>query len=239
MDGTIVGISKLGTPNTFLATQKQYGDFILEFDFKIDEGLNSGVQLRSESKKDYQKGRVHGYQFEIDPSERAWSGGIYDEARRNWLYPLTWNPQAKTAFKSKEWNKARVEAFGNSIATWINGVPCANIWDDMTLSGFIALQVHAIASAADEGKTVRWKNIRICTTNVERYLTPVKAPEINVISNTLSPNEVKMVGHFFGMVKPRKVGGVQELMPSLRKVGSWKWYSESPKKWRCGISKWW
>ena len=58
MDGTIVGISKLGTPNTFLATQKQYGDFILEFDFKIDEGLNSGVQLRSESKKDYQKGRV-------------------------------------------------------------------------------------------------------------------------------------------------------------------------------------
>ena len=191
MDGTIVGISKLGTPNTFLATQKQYGDFILEFDFKIDEGLNSGVQLRSESKKDYQKGRVHGYQFEIDPSERAWSGGIYDEARRNWLYPLTWNPQAKTAFKSKEWNKARVEAFGNSIATWINGVPGANIWDDMTLSGFIALQVHAIASAADEGKTVRWKNIRICTTNVERYLTPVKAPEINVISNTLSPNEVK------------------------------------------------
>ena len=164
---------------------------IFEFDFKIVEGFYSGVQLRRESKKDYQKGRVHGYQFEIDPSERAWSGGIYDEARRNWLYPLTWNPQAKTAFKSKEWNKARVEAFGNSIATCINGVPCANIWDDMTLSGFIALQVHAIASAADEGKTVRWKNIRICTTNVERYLTPVKAPEINVISNTLSPNEVK------------------------------------------------
>lgn len=81
---------------------------------------------------------------------------------------------------------------------WINGVPCANIWDDMTLSGFIALQVHAIASAADEGKTVRWKNIRICTTNVERYLTPVKAPEINVISNTLSPNEVKWLDTSLG-----------------------------------------
>ena len=79
----------MGTPNTFLATTKNYGDFILEFDFKIDDGLNSGVQLRSESKKDYQNGRVHGYQFEIDPSKRAWSGGIYDEARRNWLYPLT------------------------------------------------------------------------------------------------------------------------------------------------------
>lgn len=134
VDGAIVGISKMGTPNTFLATKKTYGDFILEFDFKVDDGLNSGVQLRSESKKDYQKGRVHGYQFEIDPSKRAWSGGIYDEARRNWLYPLTQNPAAKSAFKNNEWNKARIEAIGNSIATWINGVPCANIWDDMTLS---------------------------------------------------------------------------------------------------------
>jgi hypothetical protein len=191
VDGAIVGVSKMNTPNTFLATKKTYGDFILEFDFKIDDGLNSGVQVRSESKKDYQKGRVHGYQFEIDPSKRAWSGGIYDEARRNWLYPLTQNPAAKTAFKNNEWNKARIEAVGNSIATWINGVPCANIWDDMTPVGFIALQVHAIGNAADEGKTVSWKNIRICTTDVERYQTAQKAPEINVIPNTISPNEAK------------------------------------------------
>lgn len=181
----------MNTPNTFLATKKTYGDFILEFDFKIDDGLNSGVQLRSESKKDYQNGRVHGYQFEIDPSERAWSGGIYDEARRNWLYPLTQNPSAKSAFKNNQWNKARIEAIGNSIATWINGVPCANIWDDMTPAGFIALQVHAIGNAADEGKTVSWKNIRICTTDVERYQTARKAPEINVIPNTISPSEAK------------------------------------------------
>lgn len=191
VDGAIVGISKMNTPNTFLATKKAYGDFILEFDFKIDDGLNSGVQLRSESKKEYMKGRVHGYQFEIDPSERAWSGGIYDEARRNWLYPLTQNPAAKTAFRNNEWNKARIEAVGNSIATWINGVPCANIWDDMTPAGFIALQVHAIGNAADEGKTVSWKNIRICTTDVERHLTDRKAPEINVIPNTISPSEAK------------------------------------------------
>ena len=191
VDGAIVGISKMGTPNTFLATKKTYGDFILEFDFKVDDGLNSGVQLRSESKKDYQKGRVHGYQFEIDPSKRAWSGGIYDEARRNWLYPLTQNPAANSAFKNNNCNQARTDAIGNSIATWINGVPCANIWDDMTPAGFIALQVHAIGNAADEGKTVSWKNIRICTTDVERYQTDRKAPEINVIPNTISPNEAK------------------------------------------------
>ena len=191
VDGAIVGISKMNTPNTFLATDKEYGDFILEFDFKVDDGLNSGVQFRSKSLKEYNKGRVHGYQFEIDPSDRAWSGGIYDEARRGWLYPLTVNPPAKKAFKNNEWNKARIEAVGNSICTWINGIPCANLWDDMTLQGLIALQVHAIGKKELEGKTVSWKDIRICTKDVEKYKTPYNnsVPEVNAITNTLSPNE--------------------------------------------------
>ena len=189
VDGTIVGTSKMGTPNTFLATKKTYGDFILEFDFKVDEGLNSGVQLRSESTKNYKNGRVHGYQFEIDPSPRSWTGGIYDEARRGWLYPLTQNPSAMNAFRSGEWNKARIEAAGNTIATWVNGVPCANLWDNMTATGFIALQVHAINNASDEGKTISWKNIRICTKDVEHYCTAKKAPEVNAVPNTISPTE--------------------------------------------------
>lgn len=193
VDDAIVGVSKLGTPNTFLATTKSYSDFIFEFEFKVDDGLNSGVQLRSLSLKDYNNGRVHGYQFEIDPSARAWSGGIYDEARRGWLYPMTENPAGQKAFKNNAWNTARIEAFGNSIRTWINGIPCANIWDDVTLNGFIALQVHAIGSADQEGKTVSWKNLRICTTDVEKYMTPEsnEAPEVNVIPNTISPREAK------------------------------------------------
>ena len=131
-NGEITGISKMGTPNTFLATKKMYADFILEFEFKVADGLNSGVQFRSNSLKEYMNGRVHGYQFEIDPSSRAWTGGIYDEARRGWLYPLTEYPSAQKAFKSGEWNKARIEAIGNSIRTWVNGVPCANLLDNTT-----------------------------------------------------------------------------------------------------------
>ena len=188
-DGAIVGYSKMGTPNSFLCTRQAYGDFILEFEFKVDEGLNSGVQFRSESLKSYNNGRVHGYQFEIDPSARAWSGGVYDEARRGWLYPLTKNPAARSAFKSNQWNKARIEACGNVIRTWINGIPCANVWDDKTLSGFIALQVHQIGNKQDEGKTIAWRNLRICTENVKDYLTPTTAPQVNCIDNTLSPEE--------------------------------------------------
>ncbi len=193
LDGAIVGTSKMGTPNTFLTTTKNYGDFILEFDFKVDNSLNSGVQFRSLSTKDYQKGRVHGYQFEIDPAPRAWTGGIYDEARRGWLYPMTQNAKAQTAFKNGQWNKARIEAIGNSIRTWVNGIPCANIWDDMTPSGFIALQVHSIGNAKDEGKTVSWKDIRIMTTDLDKYRTPDSnaAPEVNCIINTISPSEAK------------------------------------------------
>ncbi len=190
-DGAIVGTSKLNTPNTFLATEKDYDDFILEFEFKVDDGLNSGVQFRSLSSEDYNKGRVHGYQFEIDPSERAWTGGIYDEARRGWLYDLTEYPAAQQAFKNEVWNKARIEAVGNNIRTWVNDIPCSNLLDAQTPSGFIALQVHSIRDEALDGKEVSWRNIRILTTNIEKELYPDSklAPQINRIPNSISKQE--------------------------------------------------
>jgi hypothetical protein len=188
-DGIITGTSKVNTPNTFLVTEKHYGDFILEFDFKIDEGLNSGVQFRSQSLKEYNNGKVHGYQFEIDGQ---WSGSVYDEERRGWLYPLTANPAAINTMKSGVWNSARIEAIGNSIRTWINGIACANFWDDMTPEGFIALQVHSIGNdLKNNGKTVSWKNIRICTANVAQFQTHSNAPEINIVANSISPTEAK------------------------------------------------
>lgn len=193
VDGAIVGVSKVGTPNTFLATTKDYDDFILEFDFKVDDGLNSGVQFRSESLKTYQNGRVHGYQFEIDPEKRAWSGGIYDEARRGWLYPMTVNEPARTAFKNNEWNTARIEAIGTSIRTWVNGIACADLIDDATLKGFIALQVHSIGDKKHEGKTVSWRNIRICTTDVGSHASKENkdVPQVNSIPNSISEREAQ------------------------------------------------
>lgn len=182
-EGAIVGTTVPGSPNSFLCTTKEYGDFILELDFNVDEALNSGVQIRSESKPDYKDGRVHGYQVEIDPGQtkmydkdppnkrangeivpkgtepRRWTGGIYDEARRGWLNDLTENEAARNAFKPGEWNHFRIEAKGDSIRTWINGVPAADLHDAMTLKGFIGLQVHS--SSSMEPLQVRWKNIRI------------------------------------------------------------------------------
>ncbi len=169
-DGTIVGTSTLNTPNTFLRSDTTYGDFILELEYKVDSLLNSGIQIRSNSIASYRNGSVHGYQVEIDPSERAYSAGIYDEARRGWLNNLKENPTAQKAFKQKEWNHYRIEAIGDTLKTWINGVPAAYLIDDMTASGFIGLQVHGIENNKEkEGTQVTWKNIKIITENVEKY----------------------------------------------------------------------
>ena len=190
--GEIVGHSKVNTGNTFLATKKSYGDFILEYKIKMDTGLNSGVQIRSEQKAQNIE-HVHGYQVECDDSPRAWSAGIYDESRRGWLYPLEYNQPAKKCYKRGQWNPIRVEAIGNSIRTWMNGVPCANLVDDMTPSGFIALQVHSIGKdAAKEGRTICWKDIRIMTNDLEKYRKPMdkSVREVSYLNNTLTPNEV-------------------------------------------------
>ena len=186
----IVGVSKLKTPNSFLATKKTYKDFILEFEFKIDNGLNSGVQIRSHVKKGCYNDRVHGSQFEIDPSGRAWTGGIFDEARGKWQYAIT-DPESKKAFKAGQWNKARIEAIGNRIRTWVNEVPCTNLLSNRDSEGFIALQVHAIFTPKNENKTISWRNIRICTKNLEENKYPEyrSAAEINRLPNILSEKE--------------------------------------------------
>jgi len=198
-NGEIVGRTVANEPNSFLSTEKLYGDFILELDLKVDVNMNSGIQFRSELNDENDKcyvtdkvtpKRVHGYQMEIDPSSRAWSGGVYDESRRGWLYPLEYNVEAKKAFKNNAWNHYKIEAIGNSIRTWINGIPCAHVIDDMTPKGFISLQVHQIHDPKEIGQEVRWKNIKIQTTNL-KPAPPENLFVVNLIPNTVSPEEAK------------------------------------------------
>jgi hypothetical protein len=187
-NGQIVGVTKFGTPNSFLCTETVYDDFILEFEVWVDPELNSGVQFRSNSLQSYNNGRVHGYQFELDPSPRAFSGGIYDEARRGWLYPLSRNEKARNAFQNGRWNHCRIEAIGSTINTWINGIQCARLTDDMTASGFIGLQVHGIGNERDAGKIIKWRNIRIKTENLEkeRWSPDPEVEELSYLVNRLT-----------------------------------------------------
>ncbi len=187
-NGEIVGTTVFKEPNSFLVTEALYGDFILELEYKLEADMNSGIQFRSESKPEYQNGRVHGYQMEIDPSARAWTGGVYDEGRREWLYTMEYNPDGKKAYKKGEWNAFRIECIGPVIRTWVNGIPTANVVDDMTLKGFIALQVHSIGTEAEAGEKIRWRNIRIQTQDLKAS-PPDKLYVANFTVNTLSEQE--------------------------------------------------
>ena len=185
-NGVIVGSTVLGTENSFICTEKDYGDFILELDFQGDPKLNSGVQFRSQcfpqpttiqsggKEIKVAAGRVHGYQCEIDMDpvkKRWWTAGIYDEARRGWLYPgdgeqgkvgKEFTAQGAKVSKPGEWNHLRIEAVGSSIKTWLNGEPRATLTDSMSPSGLIGLQVHGIGKdVSKDGIKVSFKNVRL------------------------------------------------------------------------------
>jgi hypothetical protein len=185
IDGAIVGSSRPGVPNSFLVSEKTYGDFILDFDVRQDVGpTNSGVQFRSLSTPDFQNGRVHGYQTDIDPSGRQWSGGIYEEAQRGWFYTGEMNPPAKSLYKFGQWNHYRVEAIGPRLRVWINGRPAADVIDDVTKSGFFGLQVHSIEKPEDAGRTTSWKNLVVQTRDLKR------APPMGIFIRNNLPNNL-------------------------------------------------
>jgi len=152
-EGCIVGEVGPG-PNSFLRTERTFRDFILTLEVQLAVPGNSGIQFRSHQRES--DGVVFGYQCEIDPTERAWSGGIYDESRRGWLASLEGKPHAQRAFKPREWNHYRIEAIGDRLQTWVNGVPCADVTDEADTEGFIALQVHAGTAGL-----VRWRHLNI------------------------------------------------------------------------------
>jgi hypothetical protein len=171
-NGMIVGMTVEGSPNTFLCTARNYGDFVLEFDVLCDKELNSGVQIRSHVyEKDTPQpsqparirkaGEVFGYQCEIASQDRGTAGNFWDEARHTrWFDDFAMKPEAKKAFKDGEWNHYRIVAQGDHIRSWVNGVSCADFRDSSDASGFIGLQVHSVKPGTGPFQ-VRWKNIKI------------------------------------------------------------------------------
>ncbi len=170
-DGSVVLHGTGGGPrNAFLVDPAITGDFLLELDVKLARGEgNSGIQIRSAV--DTAKNRMFGYQIEVDPSERAWSGGLYDEGRRGWIASLADNVDAREAFVPGEWNHYTILAVGPRIRTWVNGVPAVDHVDLLDAEGRIGLQVHS--GRCD----VRWRNLRIADLG-RRTIAPLLAADV-------------------------------------------------------------
>jgi hypothetical protein len=179
VDGTIQGETSEGSPNSFLCTEKDYENFELRFSVKVDNELNSGVQIRSHSKSNYSGGRVHGPQVEI--STDGYAAYVYGEALKHtsgWLSPQPRAKQTHDYFKKGDWNTYVIRAEGSRIQTWLNGTAVANIDDDSSghRKGFIGLQVHGIKKGTGPYK-VQWKNIFIqeLKGNKEKEAKPLAA----------------------------------------------------------------
>jgi hypothetical protein len=193
-DRAILGVTVPNTPNTFLITEKEYADFVLELEVKIEDTTsNSGIQFRSQYDPagNKGKGKVYGYQYELDPSSRRWTAGVYDEGRRDWLYPLALNASAQDMLRTGVYNKVRIECMGHIIRTWINNKPAASVVDDMDAKGVIALQVHSIGNPSMAGKKIYWKNIRIKTSGLKLSSFPSTIYTVNSTVNNLSDFEIK------------------------------------------------
>jgi hypothetical protein len=165
-EGTVVGRTAEGSPNSFLSTMKDYGNFELLVDVKCDNGLNSGIQIRSQTTDGSNHGRVNGPQVEIETSGEngAEAGYVYGEATgRGWLTPEG-RLKPHKHFKEGEWNTYRILADGPRIQTWINGEPIDDLTDEPIFEthprGFISLQVHGIKKGTGPYQ-VAWKNIKL------------------------------------------------------------------------------
>jgi len=193
-DGVITGHTVANARNTFLCTKKEYGDFVLELDLYIeDEEGNSGIQTRShfDAAGNNGEGKVYGRQCEVDPSWRRWTGGIYDEGRREWLYPMQLNAAAQNGYNKGVFNHFKIECIGNQMKTWVNGVATAYVVDTIDAKGFIGLQVHAISDPTHAGKKVCFKNIRIKTTDIKPSPFPANVYVLNLVVNSLIDYEKK------------------------------------------------
>ena len=173
-DETIRGFGKNIKGNTFLRTEEEFADFIFTFQFKfLDKTGNSGCMFRALHKKPTEKdpdGRVTGYQCEHDnfkDPQRSWTAGIFDEARRKWLFPskdateeqkTAFTTQGEKLFKWDGWNTIVIKCHGNRLQTWLNGELRADFTDtdekDFTPKGFFGLQVHSGKSG-----DILWKNL--------------------------------------------------------------------------------
>ncbi len=178
--GAIVGTPVETQENSFLRTDETFADFDLKLAFRFQAGMfNSGVQFRSDTYAEEtpirvrardgewhdwtaRAGRVFGYQADIDPSERGWTGEIYDESSRGWLDTFDKTP-VKHMIESDRWHTLRIRAVGPHIRTWLDDQPIADFQDDFRSDGFIALQVHGVYEAIQVGKTIAFRDIEICS----------------------------------------------------------------------------
>jgi hypothetical protein len=178
-DGMLVTEQTDSINFSYLVFKENLEDFILECEVKLTGPLNSGILIRAATDPELFDGRTHGFQMEIDQTERRWTGGIYEELGRKWLTPIKGmgegEEEALNAYKVSDWNYYRIEAITDTFKIWVNGIPTTHLIDSKTDRGIIGFQVHKI-DADTEKVILKIKNVRIITENPDKYSMKISIP---------------------------------------------------------------
>lgn len=175
----VLKVEQVDTANfVYLINNELFSDYILELDVKLTGELNSGILIRGLRDPLTNNGLAHGFQMEIDQTDRKWTGGIYEERGRLWLTPLDGFPEALEAYRVSDWNHYRIEAIRDTFKIWVNEVPTTYLIDGKTDKGIIGFQIHKISPDMEPG-LLQLRNIRIITERPELYSRPISFPLIN------------------------------------------------------------
>ncbi len=176
------------TKNWFYTTKKTYKDFVLTAEIllpDVEEYSNSGFLFRGKTKQTKNGVVAIGYQAEVDPSPRKWSGGFFDQGRRLWLHPThpkrskpdekfiknfipEWTSKHANAYQHLQWNRYRIECRGSEIKIYVNDILTTHVLDSTDSEGFIALQHHGSKKLIETGTTdniVKFRNVFITELN--------------------------------------------------------------------------
>jgi hypothetical protein len=174
------------TPHTsrhaFIRTNREFQDFIFEIEFRHDRKIDSGVLFRAEAAPPTAWSALHGYMVKIDPQpQRLWTGGIFVDFGNSyaWLQTLEGDERARRAEKpAGEWNLLRIEAFGEELKVWLNGIPTAHILDEKYRAGYLALKIHFLNNdgAGFTGLELAYRNARVITANPRNFAQPMDLP---------------------------------------------------------------
>lgn len=143
-DGAIVGGNLMDKVprNEFLATTRQYTNFVLRLEFKLLGGpkANAGVQIRTQRIPNHHE--VSGYQADMGD---GWWGSLYDESRRNKVLAKADPQLTDKLVKRNEWNTYEIRCEGRRIRLAINGTQTVDYTEEDTKLpqfGIIAVQIH-------------------------------------------------------------------------------------------------
>jgi hypothetical protein len=181
VEAGVLKVEQVDTANfVYLINGEVFSDYILELDVKLTGELNSGILIRGLRDPLTNNGLTHGFQMEIDQTDRKWTGGIYEERGRLWLTPLEGVPEALEAYWVSDWNHYRIEAIRDTFKIWVNEVPTTYLIDGKTGKGIIGFQIHKISPDMEPG-LLQLRNIRIITESPEKYSRSISFPLVNTM----------------------------------------------------------